>query len=128
MAHEIQRPPTIGGYHICFLALLITPAALVAFRTLPEDLFCSSPSLLTELVAMECTRTVSHTYASCSGMLRPSRTYSKITVSRPAPRFAQRLALRPCAVASISAPGSNSVGAPVQESPSVLEVCYPLPF
>lgn len=77
---------------------------------------------------MEFTRTLSHVYASSSGMLRPSRASNPVVVRVPIARRAMRLSVRPSAVASFAAPNASSVGAAPQKADTVIDVslCYEL--
>lgn len=77
---------------------------------------------------MEFTRTLSHVYASSSGMLRPSRASNTIAVRVPVARLAMRHSVRPSAVASLAAPNASSVGAPLQKAENIKDVslCYKL--
>ena len=72
---------------------------------------------------MQSTRSLSHTHASCSTLLHSS---NMLVVRMPAPRRVQRapmrLSVRPTAVASFTAPNSNAVGAPLQETSPIIDV------
>jgi hypothetical protein len=71
---------------------------------------------------MEFTRTLSHVYASSSGMLRPSRASNSVIARIPVARRAMRVALRPSAVASFTAPNASSVETAPQKADSIIDV------
>jgi hypothetical protein len=80
---------------------------------------------------MEFTRTLSHVYASSSGLLRPSRVSNSALARVPVARRAMRVSIRPSAVASFAAPNASSApNAAPQKADTVMDVSigYDLPL
>jgi hypothetical protein len=77
---------------------------------------------------MEFTRTLSHVYASSSGMIRPSRASNNVIARVPVARRALRASIRPSAVASFAAPNASAVGTAPQKADRVMDVSLSMSY